>query len=85
MHIVGSSGDIYIERPFNPWIGRDALVRVTNGTDVDEIHVPEADHFQLEVERFGKAITNDDPFVVTMDDSLANMAVIDRLFQAASG
>ena len=45
----------------------------------------EADHFQLEVERFSQAITNDDPFVVTMDDSLANMAVIDRLFQAASG
>jgi predicted dehydrogenase len=82
MNIVGTEGHIHIDRPFNPWIGRDALVRVHHEADVEEYVVPEADHFRLEVERFGEAIANDTPFVVTLDDSLANMAVIDAIFAA---
>ena len=49
----------------------------------EEIVVPEADHFRIEVERFSRAIEENKPFVVTPDDSLANMAVIDALFAAA--
>lgn len=83
IHIAGTEGELFIERPFNPWIGRAALIRVTNGTEVEEISLPEADHFQVEVERFSEAITTDSAFVVTLEDSLANMDVIDRLFAAA--
>lgn len=83
MTIVGTDGHIIIDRPFNPWIGVDATVMVQRDSDVETIVVPEQDHFRIEVERFAESILNDDPFVVTLDDSLANMAVIDAVFAAA--
>ena len=83
MRIVGTEGHIHIERPYNPWIGRDALVTIHDDDRHEEIVVPEADHFRIEVERFSRAIEENKPFVVTPDDSLANMAVIDALFAAA--
>ncbi len=83
MIIVGTEGHIHVERPFNPWIGRDALVRVHHEMDIEEHIVPEDDHFRIEVERFGDAIATDTPFVVTHDDSLATITVIDAVFAAA--
>jgi len=81
--IAGTEGVIEIE---NPWIPGDAPTRVIvrrNDAPPREIIVPAANSYGLEAEDFVAACQDKRPPRWPIADSIANMAVIDALYQSA--
>jgi len=89
VHIVGSEGRIEITRPFNAMKDTPLIVRVGDGMGstynepLDEISFGPADQYQLMVEQFSAAASTGDISPVPLDDAIANMAVIDAVFESA--
>ncbi len=65
------------------WPGTDFTIKLWRGEAYEEIVVPAANHYQLMVEDFGDALLTGKPMDHTLDDALANLRVVDRLFAAA--
>lgn len=81
--ICGTTG--YIELP-SPWLpGRSAAQILVKrwGEPTEVIPVPGADTYRLEIEDFARAVTTGKPPRWTVQDAVANMAVIDALFESA--
>jgi predicted dehydrogenase len=88
MQLYGSMGRIQLEIPFNPPHDRPARLIVDDGRDltgggVTIIELPAANQFLLEADRFADAVTGIGEVPVRLEDSIANMAVIDALFRSA--
>ena len=47
------------------------------------IEIPAVNQFRLQADRFADAVRGDGDVPVGLDDSIANMAVIDALFRSA--
>lgn len=77
--IHGTEGMIAIDRPFSPDPAKESILRITlNGKQSRESFAP-CNHYTLQAEQFAEAILNDTPVPISLDDSLANMAVIDQI------
>jgi len=89
VHIYGTEGRIEIDIPFNPPPDRATHVKLTTGRSspadphTEILTFPAADHYRLEVEAMGRAVLDGDAPAGAAADSVANMAVIDRLFASA--
>ncbi len=88
MQLYGSKGRIQLEIPFNQPHDRPARVIVDDGRDltgggVSVIELPATNQFQLEADRFADAVRGIGEVPVRLEDSIANMAVIDALFRSA--
>ncbi len=81
--IVGTTGTIVLPSPWVPG-DKEATVLVRRWGQPDEVFpVPGADTYQLEVDDFARAVnTGTDPRW-PVSDAVANMAVIDALFESA--
>jgi predicted dehydrogenase len=77
--IVGSAGRIEVERPFNPLADQPGAFRCFLGDDVEEAVFPASDQYALMIEEFDQAILRDTPVPIPLDDSLANMTVLDAV------
>ncbi len=91
MQLMGTTGFIDVPVPFNPSeIGPTVLV-VDDGRDLvgggaERIAFPAANQFAAQGDAFVDAIEGKAPAPVTLEDSIANMAVLDALFRSgASG
>lgn len=83
--ITGSKGAIDLPQDaFIPW-EKDAIIYYrANGQEAPEhIVVPGADQYRLMVEHFGDRIIDGVKPLVSIDDSIKNMAVLDALGEAA--
>jgi predicted dehydrogenase len=91
VHIVGTEGRIEITRPFNAMADRPMMVRVGAGTGelyddpLETVAYGPADQYSIMVQRFADAIRSGQAAPVSIDDAVANMAVIDRLRAVAAG
>ena len=88
MHLYGSKGRIQLEIPFNPAHDRPARMFVDDGRDlfgsgVETIEFPAVNQFLLQADRFADAIQGIGEVPVRLEDSIANMAVIDAVFRSA--
>jgi predicted dehydrogenase len=88
MHIYGTQGRIEIEIPFNPPHDRSTRImiddgRALGGASAEVVAFPAADQFALQVERFSNAIRGVGTIAVSLEDSVANMAVIDALARSS--
>lgn len=90
VHIVGSEGRIEVTRPFNAQADREMTVRVgsglgeTYGEPLQEVlSFGPADQYAIMAERFSAAILAGEEPPVSLDDAVANMAVIDAVFATA--
>jgi len=89
VHIYGTEGHIEIEIPFNIRADRQARVMLTTGRtspvapNTEVITFDAVDQYGLEVEAIGQAVIDGRPLVGAAADSVANMAVIDRLVGSA--
>lgn len=88
VNILGTSGRIEIEIPFNAPNDKpnrlffdDGSVLGNAGLQIEEF--PVADQYQIQGELFSKAILENKPLCVSMENSIANMRVIDAIFKAA--
>lgn len=82
--IHGTDGMIEIDWPFNPDPVKESVLQITlNGKRSQEVFAP-CNHYALQAESFAEAILNDTPVPVSLDDSIRNMEVIDKIKKSGS-
>ena len=85
LQLVGTSGRLEIEVPFNApqgaamrcWIDRSGAL---DNSGIAAFTLPAADQYQLQVEAFSRAVREERPDAAGLDDAQANLRVIDALF-----
>lgn len=88
-HVVGTSGRIALEIPFN--IPPDAPVRVwvwdggggPGAAPAETLEFGPADQYTLQAEAFAATVRDGAPPHLSLDDSIANMEAIEAIFTAA--
>jgi predicted dehydrogenase len=88
MQFLGTKGRIEIEIPFNAPPDRETQIFIDDGRDVIGTGVttetfPVCDQYAIQGDTFSKAIRGEGPVPVPLEDSVANMAVIEALFRSA--
>jgi predicted dehydrogenase len=87
--IYGTTGRISIEIPFNIPPDRPTRVFLTAGGDPpvaparEVVEFPTADPYAVEFERFATAVLDGGPTPVPPEDAVANLRVIESIFEAA--
>jgi predicted dehydrogenase len=87
MQFFGTSGRIEIEIPFNAPPDRETRILVDDGRDVFGGGVTAdvfraTDQYTVQGDAFSRAIREDTPVPVPLEDSLNNMAVIEAVLRA---
>ena len=91
VHVYGTEGRISIGIPFNIPPDRPTEVFVTAGGDppvspaTETLTFATADPYTVEAERFAAAVLDGTPVPVEPADAVANLRVIERIFEAAEG
>jgi predicted dehydrogenase len=88
MQMLGTKGRIDVEIPFNAPADRPTRIVIDNGRDLNHggaetIEIPAVDQYRLQAERFVDAIRGIGAVPVSVEDAIANMAVLDALFASA--
>ena len=88
MQLYGSKGRIQLEIPFNAPHDRAVKMFVDDGRDlvgggIETIEFPAVNQFRLQADRFADAVQGKGEVPVRLEDSIANMEVIDALFRSA--
>ncbi|MDZ7359632.1 MAG: Gfo/Idh/MocA family oxidoreductase [candidate division KSB1 bacterium] len=81
--IFGTAGRIDLEIPLNPPLDRPAKIFLRRDSGTEEILIEASNQFTIQGEALSLAIINDAPVAVPLEDSLANMKVIEALFESA--
>ena len=91
VHIYGTEGHISLGIPFNIPPDRPTHVFVTHGGEppvaphVERLTFDVADPYGVEAEAFASAILDDTPLPTPPEDAVANVRVIEAIFDAAAG
>jgi len=83
VNIYGTSGRVEIEIPFNAPPDRPTKMWHQHDGTVDEIVFDICDQYTLQGDLFSQAILNDTPVPTPIEDAVANMRVIDAVFESA--
>ncbi len=89
VHVYGTQGRITLGIPFNIPPDRPTQVFLTAGgdpplaPDTQVLTFETADPYTVQAQRFAEAVLDDGPTPVPPEDALANLRVIERIFQAA--
>ena len=88
VHFYGTKGRIEIEIPFNAPTDRPTRLFIDDGRDffgsgIATESFPTVDQYTLQGDAFSRAILEGTPIPVTLEDGIANMSVIDAIFQSA--
>ena len=89
VHIYGTKGRISLGIPFNIPPDRPAEVFLTAGGDpplaphTETLTFATADPYAVQAERFAEAVLDGVPTPIPPQDAVANLRVIERIFQAA--
>jgi predicted dehydrogenase len=90
VHLVGTEGRLVVEIPFNIPKDRTTRLLLTKGGDppadpnTELIEVPPADQYEIQVDRFSRAILGETPVPTPPEDAVANMRAIDQVIGAAA-
>jgi predicted dehydrogenase len=89
VHIYGTTGRISVGIPFNIPPDRPAEVFLTAGGDppvaphTETLTFAAADPYAVQAERFAEAVLDGVPTPTPPQDAVANLRVIERIFEAA--
>ena len=88
VELLGTTGRIEVEVPFNAPNDRPTRLFVDSGKDLfgGGIHVetiPKCDQYKIQGDVFSKAIREDGEVPVPVEDAIANMKVIEAIFRSA--
>ena len=86
--VHGTRGRIDVEMPFGPPPDRAVALRVDDGRDVcggnaEVIEIPACNQFTLQADWFSRAIRGEGDVPCPLEDSVANMRVVDALVRSA--
>jgi predicted dehydrogenase len=87
MQLHGTTGRIEVQIPFNAPIDRAVRIFVDDGREFADasavpLEFPAVDQYTLQADRFSDAVRGVGPAPVTVEDAIANMAVIDAVFRS---
>ncbi|MBZ5577472.1 MAG: Gfo/Idh/MocA family oxidoreductase [Acidobacteriia bacterium] len=88
VQILGTTGRIEVEVPFNPTPDRATRLLVDRGTDLygDGIRVeeiPACNQYTIQGDLFSRAVRGEGEVPTPLEDSLRNMAAIEAVFESA--
>jgi len=84
MEASGEKGSILLPIPFNP-IGDSATeIHIKHNGENEIITIDECDHYREMGDSFALSILNDQPVLTPLEDGIANMRVIDAVFESAA-
>jgi predicted dehydrogenase len=88
MQIHGTTGRIEVQIPFNAPNDRPCRIFVDDGRELGDrsaeaIEFPTVDQYTLQGDNFSAAVRGERDVPVSVEDAVANMAVIDALFRSA--
>ena len=89
MQVFGTEGRIELEIPFNAPPDRECRILIDDGSQFagassEEIRLPAVNQYHLQAERFSEAVRGIGTVPVSLEDSVANMAVIDAIVRSAT-
>ena len=82
VNVFGTIGRLEIEIPFNAPREKPCRIWRQTGDDIEEIAFPVCDQYAIQGELFAEAILNDTPVPTPIEDSVANMKVIEAVFRS---
>jgi predicted dehydrogenase len=82
VNIFGTTGRVEIEIPFNAPIDRPTKIWHAHADRIDDIVFEVCNQYTIQGDLFSQAILNDTPVPTPIDDAVANMRVIDGIFQS---
>jgi predicted dehydrogenase len=83
VHIVGTTGRIEIEIPFNAPADRPQRIWLQQGNTIEEKAFETCNQYGLMADAFAKAVAEDLTVPTPLSDAVANMRVIERVFASA--
>ena len=89
VHILGTSGRIEIEIPFNAPSDRPCVMTIDDGSDpfgggVERIELEPCDQYTIQGDLFSQAIQENTEVPGTLEDAIENMAVIEAVFRSGT-
>ena len=89
IHFLGTRGRIELEIPFNAPTDRPTRLFIDTtgdltGSGITTETFPAGDQYTMQGDAFAKAIIEDTEVPVPVEDSIANMAVIEAIFRSAN-
>jgi predicted dehydrogenase len=87
VQVVGTTGRIEVEIPFNAPQGEAVRLRIDDGTTLDGSAIqvetiPPCDQYLLQAEAFCRAVRGEAPLPYGVEDAVRNMRLIDALFRS---
>jgi predicted dehydrogenase len=79
MQLIGTTGTIEVEMPWNPAADLPTRLRVDGALE----EIAAADQYRHQAELFARAILDGGPAPTTLEDAVANMTVIDAVYASA--
>lgn len=83
VNIYGTEGRIEIEIPFNAPPDRATRMWHQQGDKIEEITFDICDQYTIEFDLFSLAVLNDTPVPTPLEDAVANMKVIEAVFESS--
>lgn len=83
VNIFGNEGRIEIEIPFNPPPDEPTRLWHQHKGGIEEIVFPICDQYTIQGDLFSEAILDDMPVPTPIEDAVANMKVIEAVFESA--
>jgi len=83
VQIVGTTGRIEIEIPFNAPPDRPCRILVDAGRALDVIELPVCDQYTIQADLFSDAMLYGNRVPTPLEDAVSNMACIDAVFRSA--
>jgi len=83
VNVFGTDGRVELEIPFNAPPDASHWLWHQRGRDTTVLSVGPHDQYQIQGDLFSRAILDDTPVPTPLSDAIANMRVIDRVFQSA--
>jgi predicted dehydrogenase len=83
VHIVGTTGRVEIEVPFNAPVDRPCKLWHQTEAGIEEISLDLVNQYTIQGDLFSQAILNNSAVPTPIEDSVANMQVIERILESA--
>jgi predicted dehydrogenase len=88
IHVLGTRGRLEIEIPFNAPADRPCRVFIgaahdAPGAAAEVLEYPACDQYRIEADAFSRAILDDSPVPLPLEESVLNMRVIDAVMRSA--
>ncbi|MFL5590441.1 MAG: Gfo/Idh/MocA family protein [Ktedonobacteraceae bacterium] len=83
VNIFGTTGRVEIEIPFNAPANQPCKIWYQHGDETEEIQVEASNQYTLQGDAFSQAVLNNTDAPTPIEDAVANMKVIEAVFQSA--